>query len=92
MNYTMISREQMRKIYYEDSGSNIRKYMIIAAIGVFVLVILLLVTLGGTPDQQPGTTTTFVVQQPDIDQQSDTIKTRLSSIVNDLDNIIDSQS
>ena len=92
MNYTMISREQMRKVYYEDSQSNIRKYLIIAAIGVFVLVILLFVTLGGTPSQTPGTTTTFVTQQPDINQQSDTIKTRLTSVVNDLDNIIRSQS
>ena len=32
MNYIMISREQMRKVYYEDSGSNVKKYMIITAV------------------------------------------------------------
>jgi hypothetical protein len=92
MNSTMISREQMRKIYYENSQANIRKYLIIAAVGVAALVILLLVTLGGTPDQGPGTSTTFSVQEPDIDQQSDTIRSRLSSVVQELDNIIESQS
>ena len=92
MNYTMISRERMRQIYYEESQSNIRKYLIIAAVGLAVLAILLLVTLGGTPDQSPDTTTTLITGEPDIDQQSDTIKTRLSSIVDDLDAIIDSQS
>ena len=92
MDYTMISREQMRKIYYEESGSNVRKYMIIAAIGLLVLVLLLFFTLGGTPGQTPDTSTTLVTGEPDIDQQSDTIKTKLTSVVNDLDAIIDSQS
>ena len=92
MNYIMISREQMRKVYYEDSGSNVRKYMIIAAVGLVALIVLLFVTLGGTPNQPPDTSTTLGGGEPDIDQQSDTIKTRLTSVVNDLDNIIDSQS
>jgi len=92
MNSTMISRERMRQIYYEDSKNNIRKYLIMAAVGIAVLAILLLVTLGGTPDQSSGTTTTFITEQPNVDQQSDTIKTKLTSVVNDLDAIIQSQS